>query len=303
MPSGTLERRRFVTEPALRGLHVDLVAPCSADGRLLTREYQTHLRRMARVGDIEGVIVNGPAGEACVLDRDARMRILAAALAASPAGFSLLAAIPADAEMIDDEARAAIEAGVTGIVVLGSEASSAEMLNRALAAVASALPGTPLALWSSGAGIATVSAAELGLAAVLVGDAPTSELTGIPVMLSDESFDFDAIISGRAAGAVLASANIGESLWGKVFRINPDTSASTSELYTERLRPLLDVFTGAPTEKVDDRWVAGAIKHGLCTLTQNSSAATFAPVLDIGDEARVAVSEALSSCRLMPGSG
>lgn len=282
----------------IHGLYVDLVAPCAADGRLLKREYHVHLRRMARVKDVKGVIVNGPAGEAAILDRDTRMKIVKVAVSASPAGFPLLAAIPADIIGVAEEAQMAMAAGATGIVVMGT--GSAEDEAHALTVICESVPDAFVITW----GIPVDIAASKPDVAAIIADTANEFLNcgNLPIMLTDRSFDLKAIADGTAIGAVLACANIAEAHWGKVFRYADNAPDKAELIFSERVGVLRDgLLSVVDFGNQDARCMAAAIKHGLFTMTQNTSAATLQPLVDIGDEARSALSEALVSGRLMPG--
>lgn len=281
--------------PAIRGLFVDLVAPCREDGTLLAREYHTHLRRMARVKEVQGVVVNGPAGEASALDREARARILAAAMAAAPAGFPVLAALRADTDAVADEARDAVEQGAAGVVVL---CSGAPADRAAVEAVLATVPGTPVVAWGAGRAVSDLAGLD-GVSAVVTPDRDELNGTATPVMLTDASVTVDVLHRRDVAGAVLASANVAEAKWAKVFRHAEASPETASRVYDDHLAPLVGALPGVGAE--EDRRLAGAIKHALCTLTQNTSGATLAPKVDIGDQARAAVDEALTDARLMPG--
>jgi hypothetical protein len=277
---------------------VDLVAPCAADGRLLKREYHVHLRRMARVKDVQGVIVNGPAGEAAILDRDTRMKILKVAVSASPAGFPLLAAIPADIIGIAEESQMAMAAGATGIVLIG--AGTAEEDGLALTRILESIEDALVMTWDIPVDVA---ANTPGVAAIIADTVKEFLNRGnLPVMLTDRTFDLKAIADGNAIGAVLACANIAEAHWGKVFRYADNAPDKAELIFSERVGVLRDgLLSVGNFGNRDARYVAAAIKHGLFTMTQNTSAATLQPLVDIGDEARSTISEALVSGRLMPG--
>ncbi len=282
----------------MHGLYVDLIAPCAADGHFLQREYHVHLRRMARIRDVQGVVVNGPAGEASVLDYTMRMDILKAARSAAPAGFPLLAAVPADTNSIADEASAALELGATGIVVLGSGTEQED--SKALQLALDAAPDATLVAWNMPYAVA---ASLSGVTAVVSGTAGQTAGNGeLAVMSTDQNFDLRAISSGQAAGAVLASANISEALWGRVFRYANDEPGRAEEIYSDRLQGLQQALLALDGPDSDDyRQVVAAIKHCLFTMTQNSSAATFPPLVEIGDTARETLSNALLGGRLLPG--
>ncbi len=286
------------TPAAFHGLYVDLVAPCDSNGRFLSRELHVHLRRMARVKEIRGVVVNGPAGEASALDHELRTKILQTAVSASPSGFPVFAAVPAGIPDIDREISAGLDAGASGIIVLSGQTREDEA--RAMVAAKRAAGDASVIAWN----ISPDVISEAGGVRALIVDSPkeiTSTVTS-SVMLTDRSFDLDAMANGGAAGAVLASANIAEAVWGRVFRFAIASVTEARTLHSERVGPLQQTLAElAMQTDQQDRTVAAAIKHGLFTITQNTSAATLPPVLDIGEEARQAVSRALTAGRLMPG--
>jgi dihydrodipicolinate synthase/N-acetylneuraminate lyase len=291
-----------MTDIRLEGLFVDLVMACTPDGRPLSRECIAHLRKLARVRTIAGVAVNGPAGEWHAHDRGTRAQLLAIALAGAPDGFPVIAGIPAAATGLAAEAREAVAAGTSGVLLL---CGSADELAPALADLAEASLAAPLLAWGPAAAISACDAdARAALSAVVAGspaDAATLTSLGIRVLAADGAIDATGALPIGASGALLAAANIGPELWGKAFQMLDGNAGVAPPIIAERFGPLLEALATSAGAPAEDR-TAALIKRALFTLTEQSSAATFPPGVELEEAELARIDAALGQGRLLPGS-
>ncbi len=291
-----------MTDIRLEGLFVDLVMPCTSDGRPLSREFIAHLRKLARVRTIAGVAVNGPAGEWRAHDHETRGRLLAIALAGAPDGFPVIAGIPAAATGLPTEAYEAVAAGASGVLLL---CDSADQPASALADLAEVALAAPLLAWAPAAAIAACDAdTRAALHAVVAAsraDAATLSALGIRVLAADGAIDATGALPTGASGALLAAANIGPELWGKAFHMLDGNGGEAQSIITERFGALLEALATSAGAPAADR-TAALIKRALFTLTEQSSAATFPPGVELEEAERARVDAALGQGRLLPGS-
>lgn len=290
-----------MTEIRLEGLFVDLVMACTPDGRPLSRECIAHLRKLARVRTIGGVAVNGPAGEWRAHDRKTREQLLAISLAGAPGGFPVIAGIPAAATGLAAEAREAVAAGASGVLLL---CSSADELAPALADVAEASLAAPLLAWGPPAAVSACDTdARAALSAVVAGslaDAATLSALGIRVLAADGAIDAAGALPTGASGALLAAANIGPELWGKAFQMLDGAAGVAQPIIAERFGPLLEALALSAGGPAQDR-TAALIKRALFTLTEQSSAATFPPGVELTEAELARIDAVLGQGRLLPG--
>lgn len=103
----------------LRGLYPALPLPLDASLNFLDREFTVHVQRMARIGKVAGVVVNGHAGEVASLSDKERKQVVEVAAGAAPRGFPVVAGVEASStEQAVGRAQDARDAGADALLVL-----------------------------------------------------------------------------------------------------------------------------------------------------------------------------------------
>src|ERR1700756_2608986 len=102
----------------LRGIHAATIVPMTADFEIDESKLAAHLASVASVPGINGLLVNGHAGENFVLSLAEKRRVVELARAHAPKGCLIVSGVNHESSLEDAREAAALEqAGADGLLV------------------------------------------------------------------------------------------------------------------------------------------------------------------------------------------
>lgn len=309
----------------LKGLFPAPVIPLDDDLGLMEREFIVHVQRLARAGaDVGGVVVNGHAGEVTTLDREERARVVRAAHEAAPTGFSVIAGVAAlstaEAIKLTQDAK---DAGADAALVFPpfdyfprrGAARTVEAPFRFFSSIAEEVD-LPLVvfqypLWT---GISYTTETLVRLCEI-------DSVVGIKNAVWDVSSyieQYDAL-RGRVAilaacdgpellpmlayggdGALIGVSNVGTALWAEFVTSCVENKVdSVRDLFFERLVPVAHALFG--NIHIGAKSFNALTKEALVQQGLFSTSRVRPPELDVTDEDRKSVNEALTKAGLLVG--
>jgi 4-hydroxy-tetrahydrodipicolinate synthase len=202
----------------LSGLFPDLVVPLNEAGDILIRDYIVHVQRMARIGEISGVVVDGRAGEHEGFDDAEREGLLEAVASAAPRGFPWVVGIHASApDAASAEIETAARHGATAVILLGVPATEvAEVARSSAVGVIASLSASD-----------ELSAGSLASTDNVIGILTNTHDPRAFARLAGSVGDQTKLFAGSAGyslvnhlatgadGAILAEANVAPEAWGR----------------------------------------------------------------------------------------
>lgn len=309
----------------LKGLFPAPVIPLDEELRLMEREFIVHIQRLARAGaEVGGVVVNGHAGEVTTLDREERVRVVKAAYEAAPVGFSVIAGVAAlsttEAIKLTQDAK---DAGADAALIFPpfdyfprrGAAKTVEAPLRFFSSIAEEVDFPIIIfqypLWT---GISYTTDTLLRLCEI-------ENVVGIKNAVWDVSSyieQYDAL-RGRVAvlaacdgpellpmlayggdGALIGVSNVGTSLWSQFVNSCMENRVdSVRDLFFERLVPLAQALFG--DIHIGAKSFNALTKEALVQQGLFSTSRVRPPELDVTDEDRKTVNEALTACGLLKG--
>jgi 4-hydroxy-tetrahydrodipicolinate synthase len=305
-------------ELRFRGCMPANILPFTAELRIDEPAYRRHLRWLADVGGVTGIVANGHAAEVSSLGRDERRRALAIALEEVGAKLPVVAGVYADGTQEALElARDAVTEGAAGLLIFpptifmwGAQLKP-EMVQGHFSVLADALD-VPLVVFeyppASGIGYAPETLGELCKipSVVAVKDWSNDIVafernlralrgSGRPVaMLSSFTMSLMSTFVLGADGCISGMGSVAADLQAALFAAVKAGDLEAARRVNDRLNPLVNVFYAPPFVDMHNR-----MKEALVLLGRIPAAHVRPPLTPVADDERHRIRLALREAGLL----
>jgi 4-hydroxy-tetrahydrodipicolinate synthase len=295
------------------------ILPFTPDYTIHEADYRRHLRWLAGVQGVTGIVCNGHAAEVSSLSREERRRALAIATEEVGARLPVIAGVYAESTREAVVlARDAEAEGASGLLIfpptlfMWGGREHPEMVHRHIATIADAVP-VPLVIFqyppASGLGYTTeilvrlleiptvvavkewsndIVAFERNLRAIRATGRPVAVLSSFTMsLLASFLLGADGAISGM--GSVTADSQ------AEMFAQVQQGDLEAARKIHDRLDPLVRAFYAPPFLDMHNR-----MKEALAMLGRIERAVVRPPLCPIGDAERAAIRAALTAAGLLP---
>lgn len=296
------------------------ILPFTPDYAIHEADYGRHLRWLASVQGVTGIVCNGHAAEVSSLNREERRRALALATATVGARLPVIAGVYAESTREAVAlARDAEAEGASGLLIfpptlfMWGGREHPEMVHRHIATIAEAVP-VPLVIFqyppASGLGytteilvrlveIPTVVAVKEWSNDIVVFERNLRAIraTGRPVaVLSSFTLSLLASFLLGADGAISGMGSVTADFQAEMFAQVQQGNLEAARKIHDRLDPLVRAFYAPPFLDMHNR-----MKEALAMLGRIERAVVRPPLCPIGDAERAAIRTALTTAGLLPG--
>ena len=295
------------------------ILPFTSDYAIHEADYRRHLRWLAGVQGVTGIVCNGHAAEVSSLSREERRRALAIATEEVGARLPVIAGVYAESTREAVAlARDAEAEGASGLLIfpptlfMWGGREHPEMVHRHIATIADAVP-VPLVIFqyppASGLGYTTEILVRLLEIPTVVAvkewsnDIVTFErnlrairATGRPVaVLSSFTMSLLASFLLGADGAISGMGSVTADFQAEMFAQVQQGDLEAARKIHDRLDPLVQAFYAPPFLDMHNR-----MKEALAMLGRIERAVVRPPLCPIGDAERAAIRAALTAAGLLP---
>jgi len=295
------------------------ILPFTSDYAIHEADYCRHLRWLASVQGVTGIVCNGHAAEVSSLNREERRRALALAAEAVGARLPVIAGVYAESTREAVVlARDAEAEGASGLLVfpptlfMWGGREHPEMVHRHIATIADAVP-VPLVIFqyppASGLGYTTEILVRLVEIPTVVAVKEWSNdivafernlrairATGRPVaVLSSFTLSLLASFLLGADGAISGMGSVVADFQAEMFAQVQQGDLEAARKIHDRLDPLVRAFYAPPFLDMHNR-----MKEALVMLGRIECAVVRPPLCPIGDAERAAIRTALTAAGLLP---